>query len=98
MFAITGTSGVGGCSGIITLADDPEIHPASFVTKKLYVPPSRPEMVVSVPDPVVSMTPGKRVRVQVPDEGKPDRATLPVVVEHDGGIIDPAWGAGGVDG
>jgi hypothetical protein len=57
-----------------TSPDSAEIHPAAFVTVKLYVPEARPERVVLVPVPVI--VPG--LRVQVPSAGKPLNTTLPV--------------------
>ena len=56
------------------------------------------DMVVLVPDPVVVMIPGKRVRVQVPDEGKPNNVTLPVAKVQVGAVIGPTDGGVGVDG
>ena len=44
------------------------------------------------------MVPGKRVNVQVPDEGNPFNITLPVGTEHVGWVITPGTGAGGVSG
>ena len=51
-----------------------------------------------VPVPVVVITPGKRVIVQVPVAGKPFRITLPVETMQVGCVIVPVTGAGGVDG
>lgn len=48
-----GADGVTGWVFIETLFEDPEVHPAEFVTVKLYVlPAGNPEMVVLVPVPV----------------------------------------------
>ena len=51
--------------------------------------------VVVVPDPVVVVPPGLRVRVHVPDDGRPLNATLPVDVAHVGCVIVPTMGADG---
>ena len=47
------------------------------------MPAERPVTVVLVPVPVV-VPPGVRVRVHVPDDGKPFRITLPVATKHVG--------------
>jgi hypothetical protein len=56
-----------------TLDEAAEVHPAEFVTVKLYVPAARPETVVLEPEPDID--PG--FRVQFPP-GKPFKTTLPV--------------------
>ena len=53
---------------------------------------------VLVPIPVVDTVPGYRINVQVPDEGNPDNKTLPVDSIHEGAVIVPTVGAGGIDG
>lgn len=53
---------------------------------------------VLVPVPVVVTFPGVRVRVQVPLEGKPLKATLPVARAQVGWVMVPATGAVGVAG
>lgn len=58
----------------------------------------RPEIVVLVPVPVVLISPGNRVIVQVPPEGKPSNITLPVGIAHVGCVIVPISGAPGVGG
>lgn len=55
-------------------------------------------MVVVVPVPVVIAPPGDLVSVQVPDEGKPLNATLPVATMHVGWVIKPTTGAVGITG
>jgi len=61
-----------------TLADEDEIHPNAFVTVNVYVPAANPDTVALVPEPVVVVPPGERVKVQVPLDGKPVNITLPV--------------------
>jgi hypothetical protein len=48
--------------------------------------------------PVIVDPPGDIVTVHVPDDGKPLRATLPVVVPHTGWVIVPITGAEGAEG
>ena len=57
----------------------------------------RLDTVVVVPDPVVVVPPGLRVSVQVPDDGRPLKATLPVDVAHVGCVIKPTMGADGAE-
>ena len=64
---------------MITLAVAGEVHPAAFVTVKLYVPDAIPETVVL--DPVPAKDPG--LIVQFP-AGKPLIATLPVATAQVG--------------
>jgi hypothetical protein len=52
-------------------------------TVKVYDPAARPEMVVDVPVPVAEPL-GEPVIVQVPEDGSPDKVTLPVLVEQFG--------------
>jgi hypothetical protein len=88
-----GSEGGEGCELIITLAVDPEVHPAAFVTVKVYVPPAgNPETVKVVPVPVLVMPPGFLVRVHVPDGGNPLNRTLPVDRAHVGCVIVPTVG------
>jgi hypothetical protein len=47
-------------------------------TVKVYVPAARPVNVPVVPLPVMVCPPGLAVTVQVPDDGRPLRATEPV--------------------
>ena len=60
-----------------TLTDATEVHPEALVTVKVYVPVTSPDIVVLVPVPVVVAPPGDRVKVQVPEAGKPLSTTLP---------------------
>ncbi len=53
---------------------------------------------VEVPVPVEVTAPGFLVRVQVPDEGKPLRATLPVGTAQVGCVLVPTTGAVGAAG
>lgn len=86
----TGAVGVAGCVLITTFADAGEIHPAAFVTVKLYVFADKPDIVVLEPDPA---TPPGFI-VQLP-EGRPLNTTLPVAKPHVGCVIDPTTGAVG---
>ena len=88
-----GADGVDGLAWITTLAEAVEVPPCALVTVKVYVPAASPEMVVFVPVPVVVTPPGVLVNVQVPDEGKPLKTTLPVATAHVGWVIVPTMGA-----
>jgi hypothetical protein len=87
-----GAAGMG-CELITTLADAEEIHPAASVTVKLYVPATRPDMVVLAVEPAIA--PG--LIVQFP-AGKPLNTTLPVADKHVGCVINPTNNADGVAG
>jgi hypothetical protein len=90
-----GAVGADGAIFIITSADAREIHPASLVTLKLYVPGARFVIVVLVPVPDID--PG--LIVQIPVAGSPFKITLPVVAIHDEGwLIVPIIGAVGATG
>lgn len=73
------------------------MQPARFVTVNVHVPCVSPVTVVVVPDPLVVVAPGFRVRVQLP-EGSPVNGTLPVATEQDGCVMVPVTGAVGVTG
>lgn len=88
-----GAEGVIGWVPITILAEGNEMQPAPLLTVKVYVPVANPEMVVVVPEPVIA--PG--LIVQFP-AGKPVKNTLPVATVHDGCVIVPIVGAGGVPG
>jgi hypothetical protein len=75
---IVGADGVAGCALMTILADGTDIQPDELVTVYVYVPDASPKMVVLVPVPVVIVPPGVLVNVQVPDDGKPLKSTLPV--------------------
>jgi len=90
---IDGEDGVTGCGCMTRLADATEVHPAVFVTVKLYVPETNPEIVLLEPVPI--MAPG--LIVQFP-EGKPLSITLPVATVQPGWVIIPIIGAAGVAG
>ena len=67
--------GVPGNSGpwfMTTSGEGPDVHPASFVTVKVYVPAGMPVMSVLVPDPLVTTSPGERMTLQVPVDGSPE--------------------------
>jgi hypothetical protein len=98
MVPTTGVSGTTGCTGITTLEEGTDKHPSFVVTVKLYVPGSRPVIVVLVPVPVEDNVPGYLINVHVPDDGKPESKTLPVGREQVGGVIVPMEGAGGING
>jgi hypothetical protein len=93
-----GAVGVAGCALITTFPDAAEVHPASFLTIKVYVPATKPDIVVFVPVPVVVDPPGLRVSVHIPLEGNPFNTTLPVAIVHVGGVMVPTEGAEGVTG
>ena len=90
------TVGVSGCAGIKTSDDASEIHPASLVTVKLYVPPGRLNIVLLVPVPEVNTPPGYLINVQMPEDGKLFSTTLPVDREHVGEVMFNTVGATGV--
>ena len=58
----------------------------------------KPVNVVVVPVPVAVKPPGDDVIVHVPEDGKPDKSTLPVGDKQDGCVIVPTTGAVGFDG
>jgi hypothetical protein len=66
---------------MITSADALDIHPASLVTLKLYVPGARFAMVVVIPVPAIE--PG--LITHVPVAGRPFNTTLPNVDMHEEG-------------
>jgi hypothetical protein len=69
-----------------------------LLTVKVYVVPAvKPVTVVVVPVPVADPL-GEPVIVQVPLEGKPLKATLPVATEHVGCVIVPTTGVVGTVG
>jgi hypothetical protein len=78
---------------ITTSTEAGDIHPAEFVTVKVYVPAGRVDIVILVPVPEVVTLPGLRVIVHVPDAGSPFRTTLPVATEQVGCVILPGTGA-----
>ena len=78
MVPTVGAVGADGWALITTLADAEEIHPAALVTVKVYVPAASNDIVELVPEPVVVVPPGERVKVQEPVAGKPLKTTLPV--------------------
>jgi hypothetical protein len=68
-----GADGVAGTGFTTTSTEAEEVHPASLVTVKLYVPAKSPETVLLEPLPVIE--PGLIVHVPVP--GRPFNVTLP---------------------
>ena len=92
------TVGIPGCTGISTLEDASEIHPAALVTVKVYVPTGKPVMVLLVPVPVLNIPSGLRVNVHVPEAGNPLKTTLPVARKQDGIVMLPTVGGVGVAG
>jgi hypothetical protein len=93
-----GAEGVTGCVLITTLEETTDVHPASFLTVKLYVPAGSEFTVVVVPVPVEVDPPGYRISVQSPVSGSPLSTTLPVDVTQFGWVITPTNGAAGVSG
>jgi hypothetical protein len=79
-----GAEGVGGCVLISTPAEVGEVHPDSFVTMNEYMFGDNPEIVVLVPDPLLTAPPGDLVIVHVPDEGKFLNSMLPVDIVQAG--------------
>ena len=53
---------------------------------------------MDVPEPEVVTAPGDIVTVQLPDEGRPLRGTVPVGTLHVGWVIVPTTGGVGVTG
>ncbi len=88
--ATTGAEGVRGCDDITTSAESAEVHPAAFVTLKLYVPGASDDTVALAPDPAIA--PG--FIVQLP-AGRLFRTTLPVGTVHVGCVGAAGAGAGG---
>ena len=76
-----GEVGATGAGLIVALADSTEIHPASLVTLKLYVPGLRFDSVVVAPVPAID--PG--LIVHVPVAGRPFKTILPVGTAHEAG-------------
>lgn len=95
-----GASGAGGLGLITTLFDGNEEHPEGLVTVNVnVVPAERPDTVVVDLLPVLVTVPVLPVpmRVHVPDDGRPLKATDPVADEHVGWVIVPITGAAGND-
>jgi hypothetical protein len=93
MVPIIGAVGAVGARLITTLEDSTDIHPASLVTLKVYVPGFSVSVVV---EPVPAIDPGLIVHVPA---GRPFNTTLPVGDEHEEGcVIVPGIGAGGATG
>lgn len=90
-----GAGGDNGGSFITTGDDGGDAHLAELVTVKVYVPFSRPVMVVLVPVPVVIILPGFLERDHTPDAGRPFIITLPVFMSQPGWVIVPGTGAAG---
>jgi hypothetical protein len=93
---MVGTCGVCGWASITIFSEAAEMQPEEFVTVKVYVPGESPVTVKPVPVPVEVTPPGERVRVHVPEEGKPASNTLPVATAHVGWVYVPADGAAGL--
>ena len=60
------------------------------------MPGVRPERVILLPVPFVVISPGLRVSVQFPVDGKSFKITLPVATAQVGWVIVPTVGAPGV--
>ena len=95
IFPTVSASGVTGCGLITTLPDATEVHSIELVTLNVYVPASRPVTNFVAPAPVEVAPPGNLVNIQVPVEGKPLNATLPVAMVQVGEVIVPIIGAVG---
>jgi hypothetical protein len=74
-----------------TLPEGAEVHPAAFVTVKLYVFADKPDIVVVAPVPMTA--PG--FIVHDPVAGNPLKSTLPVGTAHVGCAVAPVIGADG---
>ena len=84
---------------ITVFAEATEVHPAAFVTVKVYVVPAvNPVKFPVVPEPVIVAPPGEAVTVQDPEAGNPLNATLPVATLQVGCVIVPIIGVEGVTG
>ncbi len=59
---------------------------------------TKPVIVPVVVEPVSDTPPGDAVTVQLPLDGRPLKATLPVAVAQVGWVIVPTTGADGVKG
>ena len=92
---IIGAVGAEGAICMITSAEALEIHPASLVTVKLWIPGVRFAIVAVVPLPAIA--PG--LMIHIPVAGKPISITLPVVAIHEAGCETvPTIGAVGAAG
>jgi hypothetical protein len=93
----TGAGGEGGVALITTFDDGGDVQPdpPSVVTVKVYVPGSRPEIVMLVTLPGVVTLPGLRVSNHEP-EGREFSVTLPDATAQVGWRIAPITGAVGV--
>ena len=67
-------------STITALEEAVDAHPVLLVTIKAYVPAASPVNVPVDPVPLMVVKPRLSMIVQVPVDGNPLRATLPVVV------------------
>ena len=93
MTEITGIVGIFGCEFITTFKVAAELQPTEFVTVKLYVPATNPDIVVFVVEPEIF--PGLIVQLPV---GNPLNTTLPVATAQVGCVIVPTIGVAGVEG
>jgi hypothetical protein len=92
----TGAVGFDGIALTTALDDATEVQPAAFVTVKVYVVDGFNALKLAVvPLPANVAPPGLAVTVQDPDDGKLDKATVPVGVGQVGCVIVPIVGAGG---
>jgi|APLow6443716910_1056828.scaffolds.fasta_scaffold1779609_1 hypothetical protein len=73
------------------------MHPLT-VTVNCQVPAGTVEITVVVPVPLYVIPPGVRVTIQLPDEGSPLSAMLPVDNRQVGWVTVPTTGAEGVSG
>ena len=95
---IAGAVGVTGCVFTTAFPDEADVQPDALVTVKVHVPAGILVTVVLIPDPVVIVPPGFLVSVQLPVDGSPLSATLPVDNAQVGCVMVPITGAVGVTG
>lgn len=82
MVPTIGAVGTVGAGLIVPDVEEADVQ-VPLLTVKVYDPGAKPEIVVVVPVPVADPE-GVPVTVQVPDEGKPLKAMLPVPTLHVG--------------
>jgi hypothetical protein len=76
-------------------ADAPEVQLDELVMVKVYVSADKPLNVTVGPVPVRVVPPGNAVTVQLPVEGNPLKATLPVTTAQVGCVMVTIIGVGG---
>ena len=92
---ITGAPGGTGCTIIVTLPDEGDVHPSEFVTLNVYVVPAKRALMIIVGVLPVNVIPaGLLVIVQL-GEGNPLNSTEPVDIVQVGWTGVPIPGAAG---